>query len=348
MSKTKKIVNKLVITPTNGPGAQLGAALEQAPSFLIPGNSSPAIQLSPTSFTGEYSIGQNYHIPIGDIRENKTNARYFYSDQEIDDTGKSISAHGQKVPAIGYVDNGLIYLTDGQKRWKASRAFDLPTLWVTICEKPSSVKDAYLDSRRINSERSEQTAFDDAIRWQQLLDDKVFANQSELAEAVKLEQSSISKTLSINLIPNDLRASMRNTEGLSDLRIAYAISSIFRCNAIPEGQGPVVDHTQPLTLEREQENLVNWRIVTAEKLVAEIKSAQLSARKAEALVQSKLTAVKKKPRSHIQTYKYGGKDVVVKMLEGAGKLDLAVKGLDAEKLAALHRKIQDLLKEEVA
>lgn len=344
MSK-EKVKNKLIISPSTGPAAQLGTAMGRSPAFLIPGNTAPVPNVAHSSPVGDYLIGQNYHIPLGDIRENKTNARYFYSDQEIDDTGKSISSNGQQVPAIGYVENGVVYLTDGQKRWKASRAFDFPTLWVTICEKPPSIKEAYLNSRRINSERSEQTAFDDAIRWQQLLEDKVFANQSELAAAVNLEQSTISKTLSINLIPNDLRTSMRNTEGLSDLRIAYAISSIFRCTEIPEGQGPAVDSSQTLTPEREQENLATWRILTAEKLVAEIKSSQLSARKAEALVESKLKAVKKKPRSQIQTYKYGGKDVVVKLLEGAGKLDLAVKGLDAEKLATLHRKLQDLLKE---
>lgn len=309
----------------SGPADDLRRTMVEGatPPVHAPAHTLPSV-VAPLSSPGTYLVGQVYEIPVSEIRDNHLNARVHYANTEVEKMGLSMNANGQDVAARGYVDNGALLLIDGQKRWRGAIAVGRKTLRVEICEPPVSPKAAYLESRRINSERSEQTVLDDAVRFKDLLDNSIFSGQTELGAGVGLDQATVSKILSINTIPDRLKRRMRDYEQLSGMRVACAIAQIFK---------PAETERDGVTLE-----------TVADSVIDEIIKLELSARQVEDLVRSRLAGPKTKVRSEIQNYKFEGQTVTVKLLPSAGKLDLSVKGLSSEKLTLLNHKIQEVLK----
>lgn len=289
---------------------------------------------------GIYAIGQTYEVPVSDIRENNLNARAFYTHTEIDQMGQSMLNNGQEVPALGYVENTQVFLIDGQKRWRGANAIGQTTLRVEIRAKPESEKSAYLESRRINVERSGQTVLDDAVRFKYLIDNKVFSSQVELGAAIGIDQAAVSKTLSINAIPERIKRRMHDYPQLTQFRVACAISKIFSpLESQKEASTGLSDLDDATAVPPDPEAL-------ADNMIDEIIRSELSARQVEDLVTSRLTRPKKKIRSEIQNYKFAGQAVTVKVLPIKGKLDLSVKGLSVEHLEVLHMKLREMLKGE--
>lgn len=286
------------------------------------------VHKSPLAGVGVYLAGVLYEIPLSEIRENNLNARAYYTGTDVEQIGQSMLENGQEVPARGYVEQHQVILIDGQKRWRGANAVGLKTLRVEICEKPESERESYLESRRINLHRNEQTALDDAVRFKFLIDNKVFPGQVELGAAIGIDQSAVSKILSINMIPDRVKRRMLDYPQLTQLRVACAIAQIYR-PADPQRDADAAD-------------------ALADNVIDEIIRSEMSARQVEDLVKSRLAAPKKKNRSEIQNYKFAGKTVTVKVLTSQGKLDLTVKGLQADKLEQLHQKIQEMLRGEGA
>lgn len=286
------------------------------------------VHKSPIASVGVYLTGVVYEIPLSEIRENNLNARAYYTGIGVDQIGQSMLVNGQEVPARGYVEQQHVILIDGQKRWRGANAVGIKTLRVEICDKPESEREAYLESRRINLERSEQTALDDAVRFKYLIDNNVFPGQVELGAAIGIDQSAVSKILSINMIPDRVKRRMQDYPQLAQLRVACAIAQIYR----PTDPQMNADAAYAL----------------ADSVIDDIIRSEMSARQVEDLVKSRLAAPKKKNRSEIRNYEFAGKTVTVKVLASQGKLDLTVKGLQADKLEQLHQKIQEVLKGEGA
>ncbi|UUZ66190.1 hypothetical protein LP417_34720 (plasmid) [Polaromonas sp. P1-6] len=60
--------------------------------------------------------------------------------------------------------------------------------------------------------RSNQGAFDDAVRWQALLDKGVFQTLEDLAKDVELSVPSVSRITKLNRIPERLMRSMNEDQ----------------------------------------------------------------------------------------------------------------------------------------
>lgn len=282
-----------------------------------------------------YLVGQTYEVPLAKIRENKLNARAYYSIAEVTQMGESMIANGQEVPALGYVENDNIYLIDGQKRWRGATSAGIPTLRIEIRVKPISESAAYLESRRINSERSLQTGLDDAVRFRYLLDQGVFQSQEQLGAAVGLDQSSVSRILGINAIPESIRAEMQNRPQLCEVRVACAISKIFK------NTPPSIENAE----KADEEVIEAAQLKIAEGVITSIMSGDLSAKQVEALVSARLAPTKRNNRATIREFLYFGKKVTLKTLPSAGKLEFAVAGLSPEKVHELNQKIESVLKQ---
>jgi ParB family chromosome partitioning protein len=149
------------------------------------------------------SGSQVLRVPISAVHDNPYNARRIYSQDLIKERAASIAAEGQKVPAAAVPHpqrTGEYILIDGQYRKRALQFLGRAEIDV-ILEQADSHKDMYRLSRLYNKQRNDGSAYDDALVWQQMLIDKVVADQDELAELAGVSKSVMSKTLGMLKLP---------------------------------------------------------------------------------------------------------------------------------------------------
>ena len=115
---------------------------------------------------------------------------------------------------------------------------------------------------RANHDHERQTIFDDAVAWKRLLDEKVFSDQNTLAEKIGKDKASISKTLSLNALPNTLLERMASANDVVGLQAAYFLKLIF------ERLGePTADRLLTAVIDRKS-RFVIWRISCVRKATA--------------------------------------------------------------------------------
>lgn len=207
-----------------GTGPTIEQAL-QGPSVpvAIPGAASQVPTASAVG-EGDYRIEI---VPISMLEVDPLNARLFYLTQEIDDMAKSLSAR-QEVPCVGFRRaDGRVVLTDGGKRYRAARAGGIAALRVEIREEPKSKRELYEQSRRVNQERSTQTALDDAMRWDYLLKEGIYSGRDDLANSLGVSGALVTQTVSISRIPERLLSRMKDHALLTGQGAAYEISRLF-------------------------------------------------------------------------------------------------------------------------
>lgn len=322
--RAKPILKIRRSTDTEVMAAQFVAGKDRAPANLdeLGAASQPEEAGSENVLVG-YRVGSIVDIPVQDIDDNRYGARVHYSVTEVDDMGQSLRENGQEVTAKGYVDGTKTILIDGQKRLRGARSAGLRTLRVEICEKPPTELDAYLASRRINSERSAQTALDDAVQWKLILDEHRISTASELAKKMGVSEAKISQTISLNRIPARVRQAMIQRPATSGLKIAYEISLLFSDGSDIEDRS-------------EFERLVI-------ELVEEIGEKELSVSQAKALLASRTSPPKSRARAVSVPFQYGGIKGQLKTFSNGGKLDLSIKGLPDDQLVALREQLLELV-----
>ena len=287
-----------------------------APVPMVLGTTSPELaQLSP---------GQTVRLPISRLKRSEFNARVYYNQGEVDETAESIRQSGQQVPAIGYVQGDHVVIVDGGKRLNACIAGNIDTLDVKIVEPPLTPSAEYLNSREVNIRRSVQTAFDDAVRWQELLDKGMFPTTADLIAALKTSNATFSKTIALNRIPATLQRIMTESPQTSALSIAYEVSMIFS----RKGEG------------EDQEKLE----AIAEEIVQQIQQKELSRSQVIDLIKSKLEGPKQRIRGETTPVAYKGTRGHIKVVPQRGEIELKIKGLDEASLEDLREQIQAILK----
>lgn len=135
-------------------------------------------------------------VPVDKVDMNPFNARRIYRQDRISELAVSISSSGQLVPGMATVRGDRYMLVAGHYRWKAIKLAGLPTMDLIIKEGLTD-KDLFEFSYKENTDRNEQSALDNALAWRDLLNQKVYANETELAEAVGLSLPNVNKTLQI-------------------------------------------------------------------------------------------------------------------------------------------------------
>lgn len=295
-------------------GERLGNLAPQSPAWA-PVDAQPAVILT-------YLVGQVVDVPLHNISVHELNARVHYSMAEIDEMAGSLIEHGQEVAARGYVDAEKVVLIDGQKRLKGALAGSLKTLRVEICEKPESPVEIYLESRRINVERSTQTVLDDAQRFRQILDQKLISDQKSLAEKLKISETTLSQTLAINSIPDPIVKQMKERPAASTAKAAYGIARVFI-----DGRKRGID----------EERLSQIAL----DLMSQIAAGELSGRQIMSLVEGRLEGPRKRAQPTAVEVIYGDSKGTMKMFPSKGEISFTVKDLKPEQFEELSAKLQD-------
>lgn len=270
-----------------------------------------------------FHVGQVVEVPLLTLSVHELNARVHYSMADIDGMAASLTENGQEVPARGYVDGNKVVLIDGQKRLKGAVAASLKTLRVEICEKPASPLDVYFESRRINVERSSQTVLDDALRFQQLLNQNLVKDQKTLAQRLQISETTLSQTLAINAIPDSIVKQMKERPTVCAIKAAYGISRLFT-----DGRKRGAD----------EEKLAQIAV----ELIARIDSGELTSRQIAGLVDARLEGPKKRATPTADPISYGEGKGMIKMFPSKGEITLSVKDLKPEQFEELSTKLKEV------
>lgn len=190
-------------TPENFiPGGEAGAS----------GSSSPVHMTSPR---GRYQL-----VDLHLIDENPFNARKTYREARIKEMKASLAANGQETPGTATIRNGRYILAAGHYRYKGLHQLDAPHMGLMVIPGLSD-RALYEMSYRENAEREDQTAFDNALAWRELLDTKVYRSEQEVADAIGMSAPNVNKTLGI------LRLSQPVRDLIAEDPTRYALSVLY-------------------------------------------------------------------------------------------------------------------------
>jgi len=295
----------------------------------------PSANESPISSVTAAScrVGQVYEIPIHELAESPLNARVFYKTSEIDDMALSLAENGQEQTATGYFDDNKIQIIDGVKRLRGARAAGIETLRVEVREKPQSKIAGYLISRRMNTERSNHTSLDDAVRLKQLLDSGEVASQVELAKQAELSEGAISQLLALNRIPQRVMLYMKERPAVCGPALAYQITLLF-----PKAGEGDVNGTDIVQTEEDLEQ-------RAMAVIDEIVEKGLSVSQAKSLIRGRLAGPKPRAKAQSRAINFQGAKGVLKIFESKRQIDFSLKNVPGDRLDEIRRKIEAIFQE---
>ena len=188
-------------------------------SFSPTGQSLQALaapEVQPTNSSG----ARFEKVAIELIDVNPFNARHIYRPERVSELAASISAHGQEIPGLAAKQGGRYVLAAGHYRLRALKLIGAKTMDLMVYDSLND-RELYSHSYRENAERETQTALDNALSWRSLLDQGVFASETEIAEATGQSQPNVNKTLAI------LRLSAPVLEILKEDPKAFAMSALY-------------------------------------------------------------------------------------------------------------------------
>lgn len=173
---------------------------------LIPGKDDQRTQQSPTGTAP--GIQQ---VPIGDIQPNPQQPRTAMDDSALEELAASILEHGIIQPLIVSHDleSGKFVLVAGERRWRAAQLAGLSM--VPVIER-SVTEQGQLELALIeNLQRTDLTPLEMAEAYRQL-SDNFSLTHAEIAERVGKSRTSITNTLRLLNLPDQVRKSL--AEGL--------------------------------------------------------------------------------------------------------------------------------------
>lgn len=297
---------------------------EPRPTGVVVPPAPVAVPVSTFMSVEHLAPGQAYSVPVHLIRRSEIGARIFYKADEVDEMIASLRAQKQITPATGYVSGDRVVIIDGAKRHTACTQGGIDELIIYILPPPDSKTAEYVRSFVANHVRSEQTQFDDAVRFQALLDSGYIKSQDELAELLQVHKSTVSKTLRLARIPDTYRRYMVEHAESFPLSVAYTLSSIFDCKG---------SDGQPLTDEQIQD------------ILDDVCRRQLGVLAVEALVRDLSKAKATRVRSHQVPLQFAGQKGVLKINREKGDFAIQFKGLSPEQIEAIESKFPEWLKQ---
>ncbi|MDN7907786.1 ParB/RepB/Spo0J family partition protein [Burkholderia diffusa] len=214
--------------------AQENAALETRLPEPTPASNPAAEAITPVAPTAAATsdaldLGAPQKVAVKDCIPNPFNPRVFYSESSLHELALTLKREGQiepiKVTRLPEFPGKLVVI-DGQRRLRATSINGDETINATF-RTDHTPEQLYTIAYRANHDHERQTIFDDAVAWKRLLDEKVFPDQNTLAEKIGKDKASISKTLSLNALPNTLLERMASANDVVGLQAAYFLKLIF-------------------------------------------------------------------------------------------------------------------------
>jgi ParB family chromosome partitioning protein len=302
----------------------VAAAEEAAGSAPIVGDPrSPTHVQAASSHTSQFVPepipgGQILDVPLAQIKSNPVNPRAVYTSAAVEEMAASMTAHGQRVAALGFRDaSGSVTLIEGETRFRGARAAGLATLRVEIRPAPKDDKELYEWARSANVERREQTPLDDAIRWKELIQRKIYKNQAELATALNIPEAQISRCISLAQLTSRIVTTLSDFPDLLNLKMLTAIREYC------DQQG--------------EEDTLN--------LIQDVVKNGLGYREVDKLRFAAARGPIKRPRAEQSAITYAQVKGSLKLNRKRGEIVMAFKGVPDEMVALFEERLQGFLDE---
>ncbi|KWF05276.1 ParB/RepB/Spo0J family partition protein [Burkholderia pseudomultivorans] len=310
--------------------AQENAALETRlpePLTAPPAAAEPSPAAAPAAATpvDALDLGAPQKVAVKDCIPNPFNPRVFYSESSLHELALTLKREGQiepiKVTRLPEFPGKLVVI-DGQRRLRATSINGDETINATF-RTDHTPEQLYTIAYRANHDHERQTIFDDAVAWKRLLDEKVFPDQNTLAEKIGKDKASISKTLSLNALPNTLLERMAAANDVVGLQAAYFLKLIFERLGEP----------------------------TADRLLTAVIDRKKSVRDLENFLRAQSDGSKKAGRTRYSVrHDFALESRAIGQLKTYpdGRLDLQLKGVDAAQQEALADKLKTIIDAYVA
>ncbi|MDR8726787.1 ParB/RepB/Spo0J family partition protein [Burkholderia pseudomultivorans] len=310
--------------------AQENAALETRlpePLAATPAAAEPSPVAAPAAATpvDALDLGAPQKVAVKDCIPNPFNPRVFYSESSLHELALTLKREGQiepiKVTRLPEFPGKLVVI-DGQRRLRATSINGDETINATF-RTDHTPEQLYTIAYRANHDHERQTIFDDAVAWKRLLDEKVFPDQNTLAEKIGKDKASISKTLSLNALPNTLLERMAGANDVVGLQAAYFLKLIFERLGEP----------------------------TADRLLTAVIERKKSVRDLENFLRAQSDGSKKAGRTRYSVrHDFALESRAIGQLKTYpdGRLDLQLKGVDAAQQEALADKLKTVIDAYVA
>ncbi|AIO30320.1 ParB/RepB/Spo0J family partition domain protein [Burkholderia cenocepacia] len=310
--------------------AQENAALETRlpePLTAPPAAAEPSPAAAPAAATpaDALDLGAPQKVAVKDCIPNPFNPRVFYSESSLHELALTLKREGQiepiKVTRLPEFPGKLVVI-DGQRRLRATSINGDETINATF-RTDHTPEQLYTIAYRANHDHERQTIFDDAVAWKRLLDEKVFPDQNTLAEKIGKDKASISKTLSLNALPNTLLERMAAANDVVGLQAAYFLKLIFERLGEP----------------------------TADRLLTAVIDRKKSVRDLENFLRAQSDGSKKAGRTRYSVrHDFALESRAIGQLKTYpdGRLDLQLKGVDAAQQEALADKLKTVIDAYVA
>ena len=172
------------------------------------------------------TVTTTLRLPLSLVHNNPFNARQIYNPIRIQELAANIAMHGQLVPAPVAPHPelpGHYLLIDGHYRKLAIEAAGNSEIDCVVHAPVQDSFELYHLSYTINEQRSSQSALDNAIAWQHLLDEGVVKTGDALCQRFGFTPSQVSRTLSLLKLPEAAIAKIKDNPDSFKLKTAYEL-----------------------------------------------------------------------------------------------------------------------------
>lgn len=290
---------------------------------LAPQTGLPARAFATTgSPTGEAVI----LAPLDQIVESQENSRFFFDPKELDKLAEAMKADGQIEPAHAFLRaDGKYELLGGHRRFRAARQVPLQGLRLIVVPEPRTPQERARLSRILNGNRRDTTFLDDAMRWRQFIDNKLFASQQDLATFMGVSETAVTKALAVADMPMAVLEAAFANERWHGVANLYCLSQMLKVVA---SRG---------------EDMESWGVARIHKVNADNTVPRLEQELARLRGEHPTRPERAKPgRTMFEGPQGRG---ALKLFEKERKLELKLEEVPPELLTRLHQEVGKLVRE---
>ncbi len=165
--------------------------------------------------TQTYEKGKLYDLPIIDLKADPNQPRKSMDLQALEDLAASVKLKGIIQPILFRVtdENTYLIIVAGERRHKAAQMAGLLTI-PGICVEGNAVEIALVE----NLQRQDITCIEEAEALKRLMDEEKYT-QEQLAAVIGKPRATITETLSLANLPQEIRNECRGDRQMSKKRL---------------------------------------------------------------------------------------------------------------------------------
>ncbi len=153
-----------------------------------------------------YEKNQLYQVPLAELQPDPGQPRKYMEPVALDELTASVAQRGIIEPIVCRQDpaTNLVYVVAGERRCAAARKASLPAVPAVFIDGTDYAEVALVE----NLLRQDLNPVEEAEALKRLMDDHAY-EQEQLAAVIGKTQSTISKSLSLNRLPKEIRDECR-------------------------------------------------------------------------------------------------------------------------------------------